>query len=137
MQSTGRGERGDGNKTFLGRPVAGDRAMIMAIVNRTPDSFYDRGATFTDEAAMEAAHRKIADGADVIDIGGVITTPAAKQAVPEQDARQLARRQKHNAGCFSRDELVALAFASEALEVRESIVDRASRYLRELLEGRR
>jgi dihydropteroate synthase len=37
--------------TFCGRPVAGDRAMIMAIVNRTPDSFYDRGATFTDEAA--------------------------------------------------------------------------------------
>lgn len=74
---------------------------------------------------------------DVIDIGGVITTPTAKPPVPEQDVRQLARRQKHNAGCFSRDELMALAFASEALEVRESIVDRASRYLRELLEGRR
>lgn len=74
---------------------------------------------------------------DIIEIGGTLTVPTAKQAVPEQDARQLARRQKHNAGCFSRDELVALAFASEALEVRESIVDRASRYLRELLEGRR
>ena len=33
--------------TFCGRPVAGDRALIMAILNRTPDSFYDRGATFT------------------------------------------------------------------------------------------
>ncbi|MCE9516969.1 MAG: dihydropteroate synthase, partial [Mycobacterium sp.] len=33
--------------TFCGRPVAGDRALIMAIVNRTPDSFYDRGATFS------------------------------------------------------------------------------------------
>lgn len=74
---------------------------------------------------------------DIIEIGGTLTVPTAKQAVPEQDARQLARRQKHNAGVFSRDELVALAFASEALEVRESIVDRASRYLRELLEGRR
>ena len=41
--------------TFCGRPVAGDRALIMAIVNRTPDSFYDRGATFTDEAAKAAA----------------------------------------------------------------------------------
>ena len=40
--------------TFCGRPVAGDRALIMAIVNRTPDSFYDRGATFTDEAAKAA-----------------------------------------------------------------------------------
>lgn len=72
---------------------------------------------------------------DVIDIGGVVTVPTAKQAVPEQDARQLARRQKHNAGCFSRDELVALAFANEALEVRESIVDRALRYLADLRRG--
>ena len=40
--------------TFCGRPVAADRALIMAIVNRTPDSFYDRGATFTDEAAKQA-----------------------------------------------------------------------------------
>ena len=37
--------------TFCGRPVTVERALIMAIVNRTPDSFYDRGATFTDEAA--------------------------------------------------------------------------------------
>lgn len=72
---------------------------------------------------------------DVIEIGGVVTVPTAKQAVPEQDMRQLARRQKHNAGCFSRDELVALAFASEALEVRESIVDRALRYLADLRRG--
>ena len=48
---------------FLGKPVAGDRALIMAIVNRTPDSFYDRGATFTDEAAKRAVNRVIAEGA--------------------------------------------------------------------------
>ncbi len=61
--------------TFLGKPVAGDRALIMAIVNRTPDSFYDRGATFTDEAAKTAAHRVVEEGADVIDIGGVKAGP--------------------------------------------------------------
>ena len=61
--------------TLCGRPVAGDRALIMAIVNRTPDSFYDRGATFTDEAAMAAVHRVVGDGADVIDIGGVKAGP--------------------------------------------------------------
>ena len=43
----------------------------MAIVNRTPDSFYDRGANFADDAAMAAAHRMIAEGADVVDVGGV------------------------------------------------------------------
>jgi dihydropteroate synthase len=47
----------------------------MAIVNRTPDSFYDRGATFGDEAAQEAAHRAVAEGADVIDVGGVKAGP--------------------------------------------------------------
>jgi dihydropteroate synthase len=61
--------------TLCGRPVAADRALIMAIVNRTPDSFYDRGATFTDEAAIEAAHRVIAKGADVVDVGGVKAGP--------------------------------------------------------------
>lgn len=47
----------------------------MAIVNRTPDSFYDKGATFGDEAAKAAAHRAIAEGADVIDVGGVKAGP--------------------------------------------------------------
>lgn len=61
--------------TLCGRPVAGDRSLIMAIVNRTPDSFYDRGATFSDDAARDAVHRAIAEGADVIDVGGVKAGP--------------------------------------------------------------
>ncbi|WP_173136305.1 dihydropteroate synthase [Kibdelosporangium persicum] len=43
----------------------------MAIVNRTRDSFYDRGATFSDDAAMAAVAAAVADGADIVDIGGV------------------------------------------------------------------
>ncbi|WP_308214643.1 dihydropteroate synthase [[Mycobacterium] manitobense] len=73
--------------TFLGRPVAGDRALIMAIVNRTPDSFYDRGATFSDDAAKQAAHRVIADGADVVDIGGVKAGPGVVVDAAEEIAR--------------------------------------------------
>ena len=38
--------------TLCGRQVPADRPLVMAIVNRTPDSFYDRGATFSDDAAM-------------------------------------------------------------------------------------
>ncbi|MGP4054352.1 dihydropteroate synthase [Mycobacterium sp. 4D054] len=59
----------------------------MAIVNRTPDSFYDRGATFTDEAAKEAAHRVVADGADIVDVGGVKAGPGATVDVDEEIAR--------------------------------------------------
>lgn len=67
--------------------MAGDRALIMAIVNRTPDSFYDRGATFADEAAKEAAHRVVEDGADVIDVGGVKAGPGAVVDADEEIAR--------------------------------------------------
>src|SRR3984885_12651185 len=61
--------------TLCGRRVTGDRPLIMAIVNRTPDSFYDRGANFTDDAARAAAGRLIAQGDDVIDVGGVHAGP--------------------------------------------------------------
>ncbi|AOS61734.1 Dihydropteroate synthase [Actinoalloteichus hymeniacidonis] len=44
---------------------------MMGIVNRTRDSFYDRGATFAREAALAAVAQAVADGADIIDIGGV------------------------------------------------------------------
>ena len=67
--------------------MAGDRALIMAIVNRTPDSFYDRGATFTDDAAKEAAHRVVADGADIVDVGGVKAGPGEMVDVDEEIAR--------------------------------------------------
>lgn len=59
----------------------------MAIVNRTPDSFYDRGATFTDEAAKSAVHRLVADGADVIDVGGVKAGPGSTVDADEEIAR--------------------------------------------------
>lgn len=73
--------------TFLGRPVAGDRALIMAIVNRTPDSFYDRGATFADAAAKDAVHRVVAEGADVVDVGGVKAGPGSAVDADEEIAR--------------------------------------------------
>nr|WP_158019279.1 dihydropteroate synthase [Mycobacterium basiliense] len=59
----------------------------MAIVNRTPDSFYDKGATFSDEAAREAVHRAIAEGADVIDIGGVKAGPGQNVDTDTEIAR--------------------------------------------------
>lgn len=59
----------------------------MAIVNRTPDSFYDRGATFTDEAAEQAAHRVISEGADIVDVGGVKAGPGSSVDVVEEIAR--------------------------------------------------
>ena len=50
---------------------------VMAVVNRTRDSFFDHGATYEFGAALDAASRAVADGADIIDIGGVKAGPGA------------------------------------------------------------
>jgi dihydropteroate synthase len=44
---------------------------VMAIVNRTPDSFYDPGATFDERAALDRVARVVDEGARIVDIGGV------------------------------------------------------------------
>jgi len=54
-----------------GRPLPVDRAAVMAIVNRTPDSFFDGGATYDESAAIDAVYRAVEQGADIVDIGGV------------------------------------------------------------------
>lgn len=72
---------------LCGRPVSDERALIMAIVNRTPDSFYDRGANFADDAARAAVHRLVAEGADVIDVGGVKAGPGERIDADAEVAR--------------------------------------------------
>ncbi|HMD23891.1 MAG TPA: dihydropteroate synthase [Streptosporangiaceae bacterium] len=47
----------------------------MAVVNRTPDSFFDRGTTIGFGAALDAASQAVADGAEIVDIGGVKAGP--------------------------------------------------------------
>ncbi|MER6214728.1 MULTISPECIES: dihydropteroate synthase [unclassified Streptomyces] len=61
--------------------------VIMAIVNRTPDSFYDRGATFRDGPALDRVEQAVAEGAAIIDIGGVKAGPGE-----HVDAAEEARR---------------------------------------------
>jgi dihydropteroate synthase len=51
------------------------RALVMGILNRTPDSFYDRGATWDFDAFLRRADELVADGADLLDVGGVKAGP--------------------------------------------------------------
>lgn len=72
-----------GARTFdFARQVA-----VMAIVNRTPDSFYDGGANFALEDAVAASLQAVADGADWVDIGGVPFSPGDPLPVEEEAAR--------------------------------------------------
>ncbi|GAB3801502.1 dihydropteroate synthase [Humibacter antri] len=63
------------------------RVAVMAVVNRTPDSFYDRGATFALDAAVRACLTAVEHGADWIDIGGVPFKPGPALPVEEEIAR--------------------------------------------------
>lgn len=58
--------------------------VLMAVVNRTPDSFYDRGATFSVDKAMERVHDVVAEGADMVDIGGVKAAPGEEVTVAQE-----------------------------------------------------
>ncbi|HEX2903337.1 MAG TPA: dihydropteroate synthase [Jatrophihabitans sp.] len=64
-----------------------DALLIMAIVNRTPDSFYDRGATYGFEVALERVRSVVAAGAEIVDIGGVKAAPGDEVDVSEEIRR--------------------------------------------------
>ncbi|MEV6173386.1 dihydropteroate synthase [Streptomyces sp. NPDC051954] len=61
--------------------------VIMAIVNRTPDSFYDQGATFHDEAALARVEQAVSEGAAIVDIGGVKAGPGEEVSATEEARR--------------------------------------------------
>ena len=63
------------------------QVAVMAVVNRTPDSFYDKGATFALDRAVAAALRAAEDGADWVDIGGVPFGRGPAVSVEEEIAR--------------------------------------------------
>ncbi|MFF0113734.1 dihydropteroate synthase [Streptomyces prasinus] len=69
------------------REFAPHEPVIMAIVNRTPDSFYDQGATFRDEPALTRVEQAVAEGAAIIDIGGVKAGPG-EEVSAEEEARR-------------------------------------------------
>jgi dihydropteroate synthase len=60
------------------------RALVMGICNRTPDSFYDRGATFDVDALYRRAEQLVAEGADIIDVGGVKAGPGPEVGEEEE-----------------------------------------------------
>ncbi len=67
----------------------GRRALVMGILNRTPDSFYDQGATFDLETLLRRADDLVAAGADVLDVGGVKAGPGPEVTEDEELDRVL------------------------------------------------
>jgi dihydropteroate synthase len=64
-----------------------DDQVVMAVVNRTPDSFFDQGAYLDDAAGMAAVDRAVAEGAAVVDLGGVRAGPGEEVSEDEEVRR--------------------------------------------------
>jgi dihydropteroate synthase len=60
------------------------RAVVMGILNRTPDSFYDQGSYFAFDDFLREAERLVAEGADVLDVGGVKAGPGPEVTETEE-----------------------------------------------------
>lgn len=66
-----------------------DRPLVMGIVNTTPDSFSDGGDHFDRDAAIARGLEQLADGADILDIGGESTRPGSAPVPPEEERRRV------------------------------------------------
>ena len=64
-----------------------DATLMMAIVNRTPDSFYDKGATWTEDKAFDRVVQVVDEGAEMVDIGGIKAAPGAEIDADEERRR--------------------------------------------------
>jgi dihydropteroate synthase len=69
-----------GNRTY----DITNRTLVMGVLNRTPDSFFDQGETFHLDALFDRAERLVAEGADVLDVGGVKAGPGPEVTEAEE-----------------------------------------------------
>ena len=99
--------RAQGELKLGGRTFGPDERVIMAIINRTPDSFYDRGAHYAEDAALAAVGQAVAEGAAIIDIGGVKAGPGEEVDAAEEIRRTatfIAKvRERHSEVVISAD----------------------------------
>jgi dihydropteroate synthase len=63
------------------------RALVMGILNRTPDSFFDRGTYFDFDSFLKKAEQLVVDGADFLDVGGVKAGPGLEVTPQEEIER--------------------------------------------------
>lgn len=104
-----------------------DRPAVMAILNVTPDSFSDGGRYATADAAVRRAEELIAQGADILDIGGESTRPGAAPVDAAEEIRRvapvIARIRKANGNIVISIDTAKSTVASAALEAGADIVN--------------
>jgi len=78
-----------GNLPGLAGTQPADRCLVMGVVNVTPDSFSDGGLWFGAEAAIEHGLELVAQGADIVDVGGESTRPGAQRVSADEELRRV------------------------------------------------
>ncbi|HEY0545038.1 MAG TPA: dihydropteroate synthase [Pyrinomonadaceae bacterium] len=104
----------------------GERTLVMGVLNVTPDSFSDGGQFTNADAATRRAEEMIAEGADMIDVGGESTRPGGEAVTPEEELRRvipiIEELTKHSQVPISVDTTKAVV-ARAALEAGAEIVN--------------
>ena len=75
---------------IAGRALALDHPVLIGIVNVTPDSFSDGGRFSTVERAVAQAERLVAEGCELLDVGGESTRPGATPVAPAEEIARVA-----------------------------------------------
>ena len=115
-----------GARTFApGEPV------VMAIVNRTPDSFFDKGATYALGAALDRVDAVVAEGAAIVDVGGVKAGPGE-----EVDAAEEIRRTADLVAAIrARHPSLVISVDTWRAEVGEAVCAEGADLLNDVWEG--
>jgi dihydropteroate synthase len=110
-----------------GLPVL-DRCLVMGVVNVTPDSFSDGGSYFDTDAAVARGHALVADGADLVDVGGESTRPGAARVPEDEERRRVVPvvRELAGAGLFVAVDTTRAGVAAAALEAGARMVNDVS-----------
>jgi dihydropteroate synthase len=72
-----------------GKPSKAEKPLIMGVLNVTPDSFYDGGAFFSWDRAVDHALQMAAEGADIIDVGGESTRPGSEPTPLDEELKRV------------------------------------------------
>lgn len=72
-----------------GKLLSIEKPIVMGIINVTPDSFYDGNAQLSDTDILNKAKQMVAEGADILDIGGQSTRPGSIRLSPDEELQRV------------------------------------------------
>ena len=116
----------------------GRSPLVMGVVNVTPDSFSDGGRWFDADAAIAHGVELVAEGADLVDVGGESTRPGAARVEPEEELRRVVPviRELAGRGIRVSVDTMRAATALAAVEAGASIINDVSAGLADGAMGR-